>query len=255
MIPSFQHPKPKRTKVTKPYVALFSLPSPALPYKIKNPKVPSPLAALGSRPLELDSPVSPRPFDLDSPRPLELDSPQLCSSATHGQSATLKIETPHSASRSSLTASRLTPRTTHDVPRSASVRLSLARAHGRLSPPLRLTRPLPLLLTLAIHLTDHGHLSPVPPPRSHGSSPLRLTLGPRSHQVTLTSRLASHSPDSLLSRFVFVVTRSARSRSHSPGRGHSATTLRPLSPITLLSSRLSIFGLHLSPHSSLSLSI
>ncbi|KAK9094377.1 hypothetical protein Scep_025846 [Stephania cephalantha] len=80
-------PTSKRTKVTKPYVttqshslfllALFSLPSPALPYKIKNPKVPS----RRSQPLELDSP---RPLKLDSPQPLELDSPQHCSSAAHG---------------------------------------------------------------------------------------------------------------------------------------------------------------------------
>ncbi|KAK9093954.1 hypothetical protein Scep_025423 [Stephania cephalantha] len=224
-------------------------PSPLQLSLTKSKTLRSPLAALGSRPLELDSPAS--------PRPLELDSPQHCSSA-----AQLTASRPRSKSK------RLTPPHGRlSPPRVSRPRTDARRASVRLRPPLTRSASRSSLTATpphtahchssspsVIHLTDHGHLSPVTTTAPHTAHCHSASPSGLSHtSQSLRRGSASHSPDSHLSR-LRVRGHSIRrgSASHSPDshlsrlRGHSATTLRPL-PITLLSSRLSIFGLQLCP--------
>ncbi|KAK9128742.1 hypothetical protein Syun_017539 [Stephania yunnanensis] len=126
------------------------------------------------------------------------------------------------------------------------VRLSLALPHGRLSPLHSASHgSLPLLLTLS-H-PSHGHLSPVTTTaphtaHCHSASPsvTRLTATLPHLQSPRTACLSWSSLPTLISPALsLTISLSRLSRSHiSRLRDHSATTL----PITLLSSRLSIFG-------------
>ncbi|KAK9162669.1 hypothetical protein Syun_003571 [Stephania yunnanensis] len=161
---------------------------------------------------------------------------------------------PHSASRSFLTTSRLTD--THR--RMACLCPPLTHSASRLS--LTATPPQRLTATPPHHQSSISRITVI----SHQSPPLRLTrltaarprsrasVKPVSHSVALCLSLSRLS--SLLASCSWSLDPSRLCLSLSPSldshlsqlRGHSATTLRP-PPITLLSSRLSIFGLRLCP--------